>query len=159
MIDPVFAEIAGPDGEGDWCEATRRRSESARRVLARHSWAIGLMESRTDLGPANLHHREAAVACLRKAGFSIEMTAHANWLLDSYVDGFVLQEASLPFDSAEAPSAMGDEVFLPQVPPEQYPYLHESAAALLAIGYDPADELPFGLDVVLDALERLRAPT
>jgi hypothetical protein len=92
-------------------------------------------------------------------GWLLHRDDRPNWLLDSYVDGFVLQEASLPFDSAEAPSAMGDEVFLPQVPPEQYPYLHESAAALLAIGYDPADELPFGLGVVLDTLERLRAPT
>ncbi len=32
-----------------------------------------------------------------------------------------------------------------------------SAAALVAAGYDPAEEFIFGLDLILDALEPLRA--
>ena len=84
------------------------------------------------------------------------MAAHANWLLDSYVYGFALQEASLPFDSADELTDMADDVYLPQLPPAEYPYLHESAATLLAAGYDPADEFNFGLDLILGALETLR---
>src|SRR6056297_3386460 len=70
MVDLVFAEIEAPSRESDWRTAMRRRSASARDVLLRHSWAVALMESRTNPGPANLHHREAVTACLRKAGFS-----------------------------------------------------------------------------------------
>ncbi len=71
MIDIVFEEIELPPEETDWQSAMRRRSVSARQVLARHPWAIGLMESRTSPGPANLRHREAVTACLRRAGFSV----------------------------------------------------------------------------------------
>ena len=158
MIDIVFEEIELPPEQTDWQSALRRRAVSARRVLASHPWAIGLMESRTSPGPANLRHREAVTACLRKAGFSILMATHANWLLDSYVYGFALQEASLPFDTADELADMTEDVFLPQLPADQFPYLNESAAALAAAGYDPAQEFIFGLDLVLAALEPLRAP-
>jgi AcrR family transcriptional regulator len=157
MIDVVFEEIELPPEGTDWQSAMRRRSVSAREVLARHPWAIGLMESRTTPGPANLRHREAVTACLRKAGFSVVMATHANWLLDSYVYGFALQEASVPFDDAAELADMTTDVFLPQLPPEEFPYLNESAAALVAAGYDPAEEFIFGLDLVLAALEPLRA--
>ena len=156
MVDVVFAEIELPPPGTDWRTAMRRRSSSARQALARHPWAIALMESRTSPGPANLRHREAVTACLREAGFSVVMATHANWLLDSYVYGFALQEASLPFDTATEMADMTEDVFLPQLPQEEFPYLNESAAALLAAGYDPAQEFEFGLDLVLDALEPLR---
>jgi AcrR family transcriptional regulator len=157
MIDVVFAEIELPPEDTDWRSAMRRRSVSAREVLARHRWAIGLTESRTSPGPAHLRHREAFTACLRRAGFPVVMATHASWLLDSYVYGFALQEASLPFDTAAEFADVAEDVFLPQLPADQFPYLNESAAALLAAGYDPADEFIFGLDLILAALETLRA--
>ncbi|MFN8082515.1 MAG: TetR/AcrR family transcriptional regulator [Kineosporiaceae bacterium] len=156
MIDVVFEEIELPSEEADWQSAMRQRSVSARQVLARHPWAIGLMESRTSPGPANLRHREAVTACLRKAGFTVVMATHANWLLDSYVYGFALQEASLPFDTPDEFADMAEDVYLPQLPPDEFPYLYEAAAALLAADYDPAEEFIFGLDLVLAALEPLR---
>lgn len=157
MIDVVFEEIELPPEDADWQSAMRRRSVSARQVLARHRWAIGLMESRTSPGPANLRHREAVTACLRRAGFSVPMATHANWLLDCYVYGFALQEASLPFDTVDEFADLAEDVYLPQLPPDEFPYLNESAAALLAAGYDPAEEFLFGLDLVLAALEPLRS--
>ena len=159
MIDIVFGEIDPPSVDTDWQSAMRRKAVSARQVLARHPWAIGLMESRTSPGPANLRHREAVTACLRRAGFSVVMATHANWLLDSYVYGHALQEASLPFDTADELADMVEGVYLPQLPPDEFPYLNESAAALVAAGYDPAEEFGFGLDLVLAALEPLRAST
>ncbi|MFV0457641.1 MAG: TetR/AcrR family transcriptional regulator C-terminal domain-containing protein [Actinomycetales bacterium] len=153
MIDSVFEEIELPADGTDWQSAMRRRAISARQALARHPWAIGLMESRTSPGPANLRHHEAVTACLRRAGFPVLMATHANWLLDSYVYGFALQEAGLPFDTADE---LGD-VYLPHLPADEFPYLHESAAELVASGYDPAQEFSFGLDLVLAALEPLRA--
>ncbi|MGY0236011.1 TetR/AcrR family transcriptional regulator [Longispora urticae] len=156
MIDVVFAEIELPPEGTDWQSAMRRRTASARQVLARHPWAIGLMESRTSPGPAHLRHREAVTACLRRAGFSVLMATHANWLLDVYLYGFALQETSLPFDTADEFADMAEDVFLPQLPPDEFPYLNESAAALVAAGYDPAEEFLFGLDLILAALEPLR---
>lgn len=157
MIDIVFQEIELPPEDADWQSAMRRQAGSTRQALARHPWAIGLMESRTSPGPANLRHREAFTACLRRAGFSALMATHANWLLNSYVYGYALQEASLPFDTADELAEMTEDVYLPQLPPDQFPYLNESAAALVASGYDPAEEFIFGLDLILAALEPLRA--
>jgi AcrR family transcriptional regulator len=156
MIDSIYEEIELPPEETDWQSAMRQRAVSARQVLVNHPWAISLLESRTSPGPANLRHHEAVFACLRKAGFPILMATHANWLLDSYVYGFALQEASLPFDTADELTNMITDVYLPQLLPEESPYLNESAAALVAAGYDPAEEFIFGLDLVLAALEPLR---
>ena len=157
MIDLVFDEIELPPEGTDWQSAMRRRAVSAQQVLARHPWANGLMDSRTSPGPANLRHHEAVTACLRRAGFSPLMATHANWLLDSYVYGFALQAASLPFDTADELAEMAEDVYLPQLPPDEFPYLNESAAALVDAGFDPAEEFIFGLDLVLAALEPLRA--
>ena len=157
MIDVVFEEIELPPEETDWQLAMRRTAVSTRQVLARHPWANGLMESRTSPGPANLRHHEAVTACLRRAGFPVLMATHANWLLDSYVYGFALQEASLPFDTADDLADKIQDVYLPQLPADEFPYLNESAAALVAAGYVPAEEFIFGLDLVLAALEPLRA--
>ena len=157
MIDIVFEEIELPPEEADWQAAMRREAVSTRQVLLRHPWAISLMESRTSPGPANLRHREAVTACLRRAGFSVLTATHANWLLSSYVYGYALQAASLPFDTAEELADMTEDVYLPQLPPDEFPYLNESAATLVAAGYDPTEEFTFGLDLVLAALEPLRA--
>ena len=156
MIDTVFAEIELPPLEADWQTAMRRQAVSARQVLARHPWAIGLMESRTTPGPANLRHREAVTACLRRAGFSVQAATHTNWLLNSHVYGYALQETTLPFNTADELADMVEDVYLPQLPPDEFPYLNESAAALVAARYDPAEEFIFGLDLVLAALEPLR---
>ncbi|WP_353814713.1 TetR/AcrR family transcriptional regulator [Agromyces sp. SYSU T00266] len=156
MIDVVFDEIELPPDGSDWQHAMRELAVSTRQVLARHPWAISLMESRTSPGPANLRHREAFTACLRTAGFSVVAATHANWLLNSYVYGHALQEASLPFDTAAELAEMTEDVYLPQLPPDEFPYLRESAATLVAAGYDPAEEFTFGLDLVLAALEPLR---
>lgn len=157
MIDVVFDEIELPPQDGDWRSTMGRRAESTRQALARHPWAIGLIESRTSPGPASLRHREAVTACLRNAGFTVVMATHANWLLDSYVYGHALQEANLPFDTAAEFADMAQDVFLPQLPPTEFPYLNESAAALVAAGYDPTEEFAFGLDLVLASLEALRS--
>ncbi len=99
MIDGVFAEIDLPSGGTDWRTAMRRRAISVRKVLARHPWATGLMESRTTPGPATLRHHDAVLGILRAAGFSIVLAAQASSVLDSYIYGFVLQERNLPATS------------------------------------------------------------
>src|ERR1700712_5386617 len=99
MIDVVFGEIDLPALDVDWRRAIRHPAGRVRRPLSRHRWAIGLMESRTSPGPATFAHHDAVIGCLRAAGFSMELTAHAFSAIDSYVYGFALQERGLPFDT------------------------------------------------------------
>ena len=156
IVDVVFSEIDLPLGEADWKVAMRRRAISAREALRRHPWATGLMESRSTPGPATLRHHDAVLGVLRDAGFSIEMGAHAFSVLDSYVYGFSLQETSLPFETSEETSAV-TEAILEQFPADEYPHLTEMAVEhVLQPGYDYGNEYEFGLDLILDGLERAR---
>jgi AcrR family transcriptional regulator len=153
IVDLVFRQIELPSPDGEWIAEIRRRAHSARAVLRQHSWAIGLMESRTNPGPATLKHHDANIGTLRAAGFSIAMTAHAYALIDSFVYGFALQEAALPFEAdtvAEVAAPMM-ELFTTG----QYPHLVElTVDHVLQPGYDFGDEFEFGLTLILDGLAR-----
>ena len=154
IVDLVFSEIDLPSADGEWRSEMRRRATSARRVLRRHPWAIGLLESRSTPGPATLRHHDATIGTLRRAGFSVAMTAHAYALLDSYVYGFALQEASLPFDGPDTVADVA-EPMMQRFSPDEYPHLVEMASEhILKPGYDFGDEFEFGLGVILDALTR-----
>jgi AcrR family transcriptional regulator len=154
MIDLVFAEIELPSAEEGWKRAMRQRAISVRTVLARHRWAIGLMESRTSPGPATLRHHDAVLGCLRNAGFSLEQAAHAYAALDSYIYGFALQDRGLPFDTPEETAALA-QVMLAQFPADTYPHLAEfTFGYVLQPGYDFGHEYEFGLALILDGLER-----
>jgi AcrR family transcriptional regulator len=159
MVDLVFSEIDLPSGGADWKTAMRQRAVSARQALSRHRWAIGLMESRASPGPATLRHHDAVIGSLRHAGFSIEMAAHAYSALDSYIYGFALQEASLPFDTAEETAEVAEMMFK-QFSADEYPHLTElTVEHVLQPGYDYGNEFEFGLDLILDGLERARNTT
>lgn len=152
MIDLVFGEIELPST--DWKPAMRSRAVSARAALSRHRWAIGLMESRSTPGPATLRHHDAVIGCLRDAGFPMALVAHAYSVLDSFIYGFALQEAGLPFESGEETADLA-EMILAGLPPEEYPNLRAfTADHVLQPGYDYGKEFEFGLDLILDGLER-----
>jgi AcrR family transcriptional regulator len=154
LVDLVFAEIALPATDGDWREELTERAHSARAVLGRHRWAIGLLESRTSPGPSTLRHHDAVLGTLLAAGFSDAMTAHAYALLDSYVYGFALQEVSLPF---EGPDGVGDVAgpVMELMDRGSYPHMVAMATGYyLQPGYDFGDEFAFGLDLILDGLAR-----
>jgi len=156
MVDDVFSEIDLPSGTADWRTAMRERAISAREVLSRHPWATALMDSRTAPGPATLRHHDTVIGTLREAGFSIELAAHAFSALDSYTYGFAMQEAALPFDTAEETAEVA-EMILAQLPADEYPHLTElTIEHVLKPGYDYGDEYEFGLDLILDGLERAR---
>jgi hypothetical protein len=136
----------------------RRRAYSARAVLLRHPWAIRLMESRAAPGPANLEHHDAVIGCLRRAGFSIELTGHAYAVLDSYTYGFVHTELNLPFQTSRETQQVAEGI-MSRFPVDQYPHLIELATQhALKPGYSYGNEFDFGLELILDGLERrLRA--
>ena len=157
IVDVVFGEIELPTGEAGWEAAMRRRAVSAREALRRHPWATGLMESRRTPGPANIRHHDAVLGVLRNAGFPIELAAHAYSLLDSYIYGFALQEASLPFHTPEEAAEVAQEI-MSVFPADDYPHLAEIATEhALQPGYDYGDEFLYGLDLILDGLARARA--
>jgi AcrR family transcriptional regulator len=154
MIDMVFSEIELPSAGDGWKTAMRRRAISIRTVLTRHRWAIGLMESRTTPGPSTLRHHDAILGCLRNAGFSIKLAAHAFTALDSYIYGFALQERNLPFHTTEETSELARAI-MGRFTPHQYPHLAElTTEHVLQPGYDHGSEYEFGLDLILDGLER-----
>jgi AcrR family transcriptional regulator len=153
VVDIVFSQIELPPADLDWKSALARRAHSARAVLRRHPWATPLMESRSHPGPHTLRHHDAVIATLRRGGFSFPMTAHAVSLLDSYVYGFALTEAALPFTPETVDHAAAE--FLAQFPAEEYPHLVEFAGEhVLQPGYDYGQEFDFGLELILDSLEQ-----
>lgn len=154
MVDAVFAEMALPPDGLDWKEAMRVRARSARVVLARHPWATPLLDGRTSPGPATLRHHDAVIGCLRGAGFSLALTAHAFTLLDAHLYGFVLQEQSLVHHDAEDLAAVGQGI-LDRLPEGELPHFRELALGhALLPGYDHGAEFDEGLDLVLDGLAR-----
>jgi len=117
------------------------------------------MESRLTPGPATLRHHDGVIGCLRSAGFTIVLTAHAFSAIDSYLYGFAIQELNLPFHTPEEAAEMA-VTFLEQFPAAQFPHLAElTMEHVLQPGYDYGHEFEFGLDLVLDGLERLRNAT
>lgn len=153
IVDVVFNEIELPTADDDWRSALRRRAGSAREVLRRHPWAVGLLESRTSPGPATLRHHDAMIGTLRHAGFSLPLTAHAYALIDSYVYGFAVQEASLPFEGSDTVAEVTAPM-IAQLAAETYPHLVELATGhVLQPGYDFGNEFEFGLELILDGLD------
>ena len=129
-----------------------------RAALKRHPWAVGLLESRTSPGPATLRHHDATLGTLRTAGFSVPMTAHAYALLDSYIYGFALQEAALPFDGRDTATEITAPI-MERFSTGEYPHMVEIAAEhVLKPDYDFGDEFDFGLNLILDGLSRLIPP-
>lgn len=153
MVDLVFGEIERPDPSVDWKTAMRQRCVSARHALARHPWAAPYMESRTNPGPATLEHHDAVLGCLR-AAMPLDMTAHAYALLDAFVYGFALQEANLPATGGDEIADLAETIVAP-FPDGAFPNLMEfTAQHVLQPGYDFRLEFDFGLDLILDGLER-----
>ena len=154
LADSVMAMIELPEPGRPWRPAMAERAASARAVLAAHPWALGLIESRRTPGPALLRHHDAVLGCLRRDGFDVALATHAFSAIDAYVYGFVLTETSLPFgadeDVADFVEQLGEHI-----PADAYPHLHEQLVEqVVGHDYDYGDEFAFGLDLILDGLER-----
>ena len=159
LVERVFEQIELPVAGAPWRPAMVFRAASARAVLSAHPWALGLIESRNRPGPALLRHHESVLACLRSNGFSVALAAHTFSAIDAYVYGFVLTELNLPFELGE-----GAEEFVERIsdllPAELYPHMNELIAEQVSgKAYAYGDEFEFGLDLVLDGVERLFDPS
>ena len=154
IVDTVVAEIDVPTVGGDWRTAMRHRAISAHEVLVRHPWATQLIVSRANVGPSMLRYVDATIGCLVEAGFTYPTADHAWNAIDSYVYGFTLQKLNFPFKPKEY--AKVAKAFLPMIPANQYPYLNGMSQQVIAGDHDGLHDLQFGLELILNGLEKLR---
>ena len=131
----------------------RRRAISAQAVFARHPWASALIDSRTNAGPARLRYFDWVLGTLRRAGFTVEMTAHALSVLDSYVYGFARQSLNMSARPDVKPKEAA-EALLQGIPADEYPDLREMIVEYaLVADYDESADFEFGLNLILDGLQ------
>lgn len=152
MVERVFTAMPRPTGKS-WKKAMRERAHATRAALLEHRWALGVFESRRTPGMAALRHQDAAIRCLREAGFSMKLIGHALPLLEAFVYGFVVQERNLP---VARPKAIQDRAsgILAQFDPSSLPHLCDFVAKhVMKPGYDFAGEFDFGVGLLLDGLE------
>lgn len=157
MVEVVVSEMALASPGAEWKSALRERADLERNVLRRHPWAISLMDSRTTV--ATLKYHDAMIGTLRGAGFSMPMVGHALSLVDGYVHGFALQEASLPLDGAGDIGAATEGILAQQeMMSDAFPHLAEMAVThILKPGYAYGNEFEFGIRVILDGIEAAHA--
>jgi AcrR family transcriptional regulator len=156
IIEIVTGEIEVPANGADWKASIRQSASSAHDAFLRHRWAVPLMMRTTNVIPTRMRWMEALLRTLREAGFSPNLTHHAYHALDSHITGFTLWQVSFPFDTREELLDLAED-FLRKIPADEYPYFLEHAHQHL-VEPDPNEpnEFDFGLDLILDGLERLR---
>ena len=158
MIDLVTSEVDDPSTEGglDWKTAIRRSAISTHDAFIRHRWSCPLMMKVAAMIPSRMRWMESLLRTLREAGFSPNLTHHAYHALDAHIVGFTLWQVSFPFQNREELLDMAGE-FLKAIPVDEYPYVIEHAQEHLDEP-DPNEpnEFDFGLDLILDGLERMR---
>jgi len=154
MVDLVVGEIDLPAEGADWKTAMRRRAISAHEVLVRHAWASSQIVSRVNVGPAMLRYVDSTLGALREAGFSYALVDRAWNAMDSYIYGFTLQELNFPFQPEEYADVAA--AYRPQISADDYPYLVELTELVMGAKHDGVAEFEFGLDLVLDGLDRIR---
>ncbi|MEO1210599.1 MAG: TetR/AcrR family transcriptional regulator [Cyanobacteria bacterium J06638_20] len=155
IVDEVVGEIAIPALGADWKAAMRRRAISAHGVLRRHPWATIALVSRVNVGPAMLRYVNATLGCLVEAGFSYTMADHAWNAIDNHIYGFTLQALNFPFEAHEYAEQAAN--FVAQIPAAQYPYLNRLTHQVMAGEYTGIHDFEFGLELILDGLDRLRS--
>ena len=154
IVDLVVGEIDLPPDEVDWSDAMRTRALCAQAAFTRHPWASQLMDSRTSSGPERLRYFDWVIGTLRRAGFSVDVALHAFSAIDSYVYGFARQQANASSDEPSSPEAAQE--LLAEIPTDQFPHLTEVITHYIRHGgYDPDTDFDFGLNLILDSLQRL----
>lgn len=158
LVERVLEQIVVPSPDDEWKDAMRRRARSAREAFARHPWAVGLIESRaSNSSPRRLAYFDGILGALRRAGFSNTLAMRGFSILDAYIYGFIRQEHSLAFSDDDSLQEVGAELLRQMA--DRYPHLTAVTRDTMAAGYDHAQEFEFGLDLILDALERRREGT
>ena len=159
-INEVVAAITLPSAGAAWKAAVRQRILSARQVLLRHPWAPRVLETRTSTGMAVLLYMDGLLRLMRDGGFSYDLIHHALHALGSRALGFATEmfDPKTGTSNDEAAAAL-------QGMAAQIPHL---VAMLMEVAHDDPDstlgwcddqtEFEFGLDIILDGLDKMRGP-
>jgi AcrR family transcriptional regulator len=162
MVELLVGEINDrvvhvlPDG-ADWKPVVRGRILTARQVLLAHPWSPAVIESREGFNVAVVRYFESLAGLLREGGLSVRLVHRAMHALGSRALGFS-QELFAPGAGA---GATEDENPMPPGAAEAFPYLTEIVTQEIhdhgsMLGWcDDQVEFEFGLDLILDGLERL----
>ncbi len=154
MVDVVVGEITLPTLGGDWKAAMRARAHSALAVMTAHPWAPMLIAARITVGPERLRYIDATLGVLREAGFSWADVDRAWNTIDNYILGYTIQQQHFPVDPDEYASAAAN--FLPMIPADSLPYMHELSAQVADGSHDGLPDFAFGLELILDGLDRVK---
>ena len=154
IAEIVFSEISLPSGD-DWKAELRKSAVSAHDVFRRHPWSPGLAMSPDNVSPTRMAWMEAVLRTLRQAGFSPELACHAYHAYDSHITGFTLWLANIPVTGQALRELAVD--FLQTIDTDRLPYVAEH----IEQHTKPPRErdkgaFAFGLDLILDGLERMR---
>ncbi|HEX9856362.1 MAG TPA: TetR/AcrR family transcriptional regulator C-terminal domain-containing protein [Acidimicrobiia bacterium] len=158
-VNEAVGAISGPSAQDDWKTVMRARILTARDVFLRHPWAPGLLESRNAMSPATVRYFNGLLGIFRQGGFSYDLAHHAMHALGSRAMGFAQEmfEPDTEDGGDDAATAILEEMA------DQLPYIVEM---MMEVAHDDPDstlgwcddqtEFEFGLDLILDGLERLR---
>jgi AcrR family transcriptional regulator len=152
LADWVFEQITLPDLKDHWRVEMMKRAHSARSVLSKHPWALGMLESRPTPGEKLLRHHDRILGCLLGGGMTPVLAAHAFSAIDSYIYGFVLTEASI----SSSPENLVEEGFSAEVAKQAEKYPNMALIAMAAVNdynFTFEDEFDYGLNLILDGFE------
>jgi AcrR family transcriptional regulator len=156
IVDMVVSEIQLPPSGAEWKGAIRQSAISAHEILVRHPWSASLVLSGAGVSAARLRWMNAILGALREGGFSADMTDHAYHALDSHIMGFTLWEVGMNLGSDEDLKGLA-AAFLDELARDELPHLAEHVEQhLKPRRSDDQGEFAFGLDLILDGLERVR---
>lgn len=160
VVETVFAEIEVhvggfdvPETDAGWKASLRERILGARLVMLEHPWMPGVLEGRTRLGLFRARYVDSVIGTLRSGGLSYDLIHHAMHTLGSRMFGFSQELVSDDDD---------DDADIPEQMAETLPHLvgmlavvrHDDPGSTLG-WCDDQVEFEFGLDLILDGLERL----
>src|SRR5215218_2760646 len=160
-VEVVFTEIeqtAGgfdvPETDAAWKPSLRARILAARTVMLLHPWAPGVLDSRTDLGLTTARYVDSVVGTLRSGGLSYDLIHHAVHALGSRMFGFSQELGEPDDDSADAAAMEQMAAHVPHLAAMLSVVRHVEPESTLG-WCDDQFEFEFGLDLILDGLERL----
>ena len=161
-INDAVSRLQAPTGADDWKKSMRMKILTARKILLQHPWAPEVIEARTTMSPSIMSYFEEVLGVFRSGGFSFDQAHHAMHALGSRALGFS-QELFKP-DSGDAgaddtAAALFEQMAsrLPNLVGMMSEIAHNDPDSTLG-WCDDQTEFEFGLDLILDGLDKLRRP-
>lgn len=157
MLNEVVGSYETPIICGDWQTEMRSRAHAMHRALLANRWASTLLISRIAIGEAVLKDTNATLGCLVTAGFTYAQADWARNAIDNHIYGFTVQEVNYPVQPAAYKDTAAE--YLPMIPKNTYPFMHQAAVQIVEGKYDGIVEFEFGLELILDGLKRWLSAT